>query len=404
LGYTEIPPRYEYEMPRIFNEAGYRTYAVGKNHFGTHSHGYQTVLLDETGLLRTDGYKCAYQKWWEENHPDKDINIMGRGNTDHRGGWTWPYEETLHRTNWTCDQALKFLKEEGKRDGWFIKVSFLRPHPAFDCLKRWWEHYADVDFPMPKVGEWAVKKHGGIKTTLEESPSLTRGVVPESDIRSSRQAYYAGVSHVDEQVGRLIDAVKEAGQLENTLILFTSDHGDMMGDNNLWRKCYAYEGAAHVPMIMRWPEALGIKAKRGQRIDRLVELRDVLPTFLDAASIEKPEAVEGMSMLELVRGNNSDWREILDLEHSEIYWKGNSWVALMDGRYKYVYFTLTGEQQLFDLKTDPHELNNLDDAELMKLWRKRMVEFLSVRGEPWVKDGDLAVQKKAILRGRNFPR
>ena len=86
----------------------------------------------------------------------------------------------------------------------------------------------------------------------------------------------------------------------------------------------------------------------------------------------------------------------------------SAWVALTDARYKYIYFTLTGEQQLFDLDTDPHEMNNLvedtDQTERLTQWRKRMVEHLSIRGEPWIKDGDLAVQSKSVYRGPNFPR
>ncbi|MCK4999268.1 MAG: arylsulfatase, partial [Anaerohalosphaera sp.] len=341
LGYTAIPARYEHEKPRMFNDAGYRTYVVGKNHFGNHKHGYQNVLLEEAWRLSAgEKFKCDYRKWFEKNYPDKDVDITGLSYTDHRGSHPWPYDESLHPTNWTCDQALQFLKEESNRDGWFVKVSFKRPHPPFDGPKRWFDHYAKVDFPMPKVGTWAVKQHGRIKTTIEKSPSLTRGIAPQEEVRRSRQAYFAGISHVDEQVGRLVDSLKRSGQLENTLILFTSDHGDMMGDNYLWRKCYAYEPSARVPMIVRWPDSLGIKSKRGQKIDKLVELRDVLPTFLDAASIDKPARMDGMSMLDLIRGDHKNWRKLLDLEHSAIYWKGNSWVALTDGRYKYIYFTL----------------------------------------------------------------
>lgn len=200
------------------------------------------------------------------------------------------------------------------------------------------------------------------------------------------------------------------GELENTLILFTADHGDMMGDQHLWRKTYAYEGSARVPMIIRWPGKLKslAEARRGLVIDQLVELRDVLPTFLDAAGINKPDRADGMSMLELIRGKTDSWRRILDLEHGSCYWKENAWVALTDGRYKYIYFTLNGQQQLFDLENDPHELFELaqdkKNEELLKLWRKRMIAHLAVRGQPWVKDGELAIQEKSVRYGPNHPR
>jgi arylsulfatase A-like enzyme len=132
----------------------------------------------------------------------------------------------------------------------------------------------------------------------------------------------------------------------------------------------------------------------------LVELRDVFPTFLDAAGLPRPDSVEGMSLLDILRGKPG--RKVLDLEHASCYAPKDGWVALMDQRYKYVYFEHTGQQQLFDLKRDPQELINLADdpeaARLVKEWRQRMIEHLSIRGEPWVHDGDLGILKEPLRR------
>lgn len=418
LGYSPIPPRYEHEMPRMFADAGYRTHAVGKNHFnGDDTHGYQTTELEEA--WKAAGFEdrpenperrrvlCDYRRWFERNHPHKDVDATGLGYTDHRGGRPWPYDDALHATNWTADRAVHFLETCDGGKPWFLKVSFTRPHPPFDPPARWVKVYEDVNMPMPKVGVWAERWHGQDGGTLERNPSATRGEFPPDEVRTSRQYYAACISHVDEQIGKVIAALKKRGDLENTIILFCSDHGDMMGDNNLWRKCYAYEPSVHVPMIVRWPDALKIDARRGQVIHHLVELRDVLPTFLDAAGLDKPTLMDGMSLLDLVRGKSDDWREVLDLEHCQIYWPGNSWVALTDGRHKYIYFTTSGKQQLFNLKNDPHELVDLSkDArhvELMQMWRTRMIEFLAERGEQWVESGDLVIQQKPMMHSVNFP-
>jgi len=418
LGYATIPPHYEHEMPRMFAEAGYRTHAVGKNHFrGNDTHGYQTTMLEEAWKAARFGGKpdspqrqnalCDYRKWFEANYPDKDVDATGLSYTDHRGGRPWPYDDALHATNWTADRAVEFLENHDGAKPWFLKVSFKRPHPPFDPPRRWVDPYENVDFPMPRVGAWAEEWHGRAGGTLETRPSATRGRFPDDEVRRSRQYYVATISHVDEQIGKVLAALKKRGELENTIILFCSDHGDMMGDQHLWRKCYAYEPSARVPMIVRWPEALGVDADRGQVIDKLVELRDVLPTFLDAAGIDQPGAMDGMSVLDLVRGETDGWREVLDLEHCQIYWPGNSWVALTDARYKYIYFTTTGQQQLFDLKNDPHELNDLaadgQQADLLRAWRRRMVAFLAERGEHWVKDGDLAIQTRVMMHSPHFP-
>ncbi len=237
----------------------------------------------------------------------------------------------------------------------------------------------------------------------------TSGNFPEDEIDASRRAYYAAISFVDEQSGRVLEALEDRGELENTLIIYTADHGDMMGDQHMWRKCRPYEGSARIPMILRWPESLQMKAMRGQVRTELVELRDVLPTFLDAAGIPKPQVMDGESMLNILK--DKSWRDILDLEHAQIYEGDNAWVALTDGRYKYVYFTLTGQQQLFDLKNDPHEMNDLasyglfkENKNSVKMWREKMIEHLAIRGEEWVKDGDLKVQSDPIYFGTNHPK
>ncbi len=408
LCYAPMATRYTHEKPRMFTVAGYRTHAVGKMHFASHDHGYESIILEEGWRAVTpEKFKCDYRRWFEANYPDKDVDITGLGYTDHRGGRTYPYDDALHPTYWTAERAIDFLNTYDGDRPWFLKVSFQRPHPPFDPPKRFMDHYQEMDLPRAHVGDWAEKLYGGFIGSVEDTPNAPRGNYPESDIHASRAAYYAAISFVDEQLGRVLSALERRGELENTLILFTADHGDMMGDQHLWRKTYAYDGSARIPMIVRWPESMREFAgkKRGIESDHLVELRDVLPTFLDAAGIEKPAPMEGSSMLDIVRGKTRHWREVLDLEHGRCYWHENAWVALTDGRYKYLYFTTTGQQQLFDLKRDPHELEDLaplaKHARQLVEWRERMVAHLSVRGEPWIVDGDLAVQNDSIRYGPN---
>ena len=409
LGYYPIPERYPYELPRMFTDAGYRTHAVGKNHFNPirNTHGYETVLLEEGwhSVIESEG-KCDYQLWFEKIAPGKDMNATGLHYTDHRGGRTFMYADSLHPTYWTAQGAVDFLESYDEDRPWLLKVSFQRPHPPFDPPQRWYDHYADVNYPMPQVGSWAEEKHGDTPGSLEISTNATLGKFPEEEIRESRQSYYAAISFVDEQIGRVIEALKERGELDNTLIVFTADHGDMMGDQLMWRKCKPYEGSVNIPMIMRWPESLSIQAERGQIREELVELRDVLPTFLDAASLQKADEMDGASMLDVLR--DKDWRKQLDLEHSRIYEPDNAWTCLTDGSHKYIYFTLTGEQQLFDLSNDPHELHDLakdpEQDKLVSEWRDRMIEHLSIRGERWVKDGELTVQEESQKYSPNDPR
>jgi choline-sulfatase len=409
LGYYNPAEAYPYELPGMFTQAGYRTHAVGKNHFHPmrNQHGYETVLLEEGWHSVLKGNpKCDYQLWFEKTAPGLDMNASGLRYTDHRGGRYFPYADSLHPTHWTAQRAIDFLKNYLEERPWLLKVSFQRPHPPFDPPKRWHDHYAEMGVPLPAVGAWAEEKYGDKRGSLEESPNATSGNFPVEEIRASLRSYYGGLSYVDEQIGRVIQALKDRGEYEHTLILFTADHGDMMGDHHMWRKCRPYEGSVNVPMIIRWPGSMSLPVKRGQMRDELVELRDVLPTFLDVAGMDKPAEMDGESMLNALKGK--PWRTILDLEHSLIYEPDNAWVALTDGQYKYVYYTLTGQHQLFDLQSDPRELTDLvlkhgHESEV-KLWRDRMIDHLAVRGNGWVADGDLVIQTESQKFGPNDAR
>lgn len=410
LGYKPIANSYPTTGPALFSLAGYRTHAVGKNHFSPmrNKHGYQTVELEEGWYTAQKGQeKCDYTLYFEKNAPQQDINASGLGYTDHRGGRWFPFEDRLHPTFWTANRAIEFLKTYINDAPWLLKVSFQRPHPPFDPPKRWLDAYQDSVIPMPQIGEWAEKKYGHLKGSLEKTPSASSGVFPIQEIVQARRSYYASISYIDEQIGLIIEALKKRGELENTLIIYTSDHGDMMGDNHIWRKCRPYEGSARIPMILRFPESMGIKNSKNQIRTELVELRDIFPTFLDAAGIPKPTVMDGKSMLTIFKGQK--WRTTLDLEHSQVYEPDNAWTALTDSRYKYIYFTLTGQEQLFDLKKDPNEQNDLaltmaKNSLLMRQWRAKMVNHLKIRGEGWVKNGQLVVQKESIHYSVNFPK
>jgi len=257
------------------------------------------------------------------------------------------------------------------------------------------------------VGRWAQDRFGNLRKKWDEQKRQTStvGNFGSEAVRAARTGYFAAITHIDEQVGRLVEGLKKRGDLENTLICFTADHGDMMGDNYLWRKTYAYEPSARVPMIVRWGERF-LRARRGQVLSQVVELRDVLPTFLDAAGIAVPEPVEGESMLQLVRGRNQDWREFIDLEHADCYRGHERWNALTDGEWKYIYFAPRGREQLFNLDDDPYELRDLAGepayAQELARWRNRMIAHLKCRGPEWVKDNDLVVGRKNLMHSPNF--
>jgi arylsulfatase A-like enzyme len=262
--------------------------------------------------------------------------------------------------------------------------------------------YNGVALPEAEVGEWAAR----YEPRSSAQDDLWHGKLPTQEIQHSRQGYYGSVSFVDEQVGLILNALEQRKMLDDTLIVFFSDHGDMLGDQNLWRKGYAYEQSSHIPMLMRLPAAMQLDAT-GKTIDNPVEIRDLLPTFLDAAGAGIPASIEGRSLLHLVRTKGAGWRPYIDLEHNICYAVTNHWNALTDGRWKYIFHAYDGEEQLFHLETDRHELNDLaknpEHAKELSMWRAHMVDHLSERGDKWVRDGKLMVRTQGMALSPNFP-
>lgn len=403
LGYGRVAEEYPIEKPRALREAGYYTMAIGKNHFHPqrNGHGYHQVLLDESGRAESPEFRSDYRCWFASQAPNLNPDATGIGWNDHRAK-AYALPENLHPTYWAGETAVRFLKTYDRREPFFLKVSFARPHSPYDPPERFMEMYADADLPKAAVGKWAQR----YAKRSSAQPTLWHGDLGEEQVRHSRQGYYGSISFVDEQIGRILETLDRRGLLDQTLIVFTADHGDMTGDHHLWRKSYAYEASARIPMLMRWPAGL-VAAKRNQVSMEPVELRDVLPTFLEAASAADAGKLDGRSLLGLVRDKKTAWREYIDLEHDVCYSPANHWNALTDGHYKYIFHARDGEEQLFNLDADPGELNDLatdaDHRPQLRTWRSRMVQHLAARGDEFVKNGKLALRPQRHLYSPQYP-
>jgi len=403
LGYGRIAERYPIEKPRLLREAGYHTLGIGKMHYHPQRnlHGYHQTLLDESGRVESPDFRSDYRSWFWSEAPHLNPDATGIGWNSYRAA---PYAlpERLHPTRWTGETAVQFLRNYNGPEPFFLKVSFARPHSPYDPPERFWKMYEDAPLPRAVVGDWAAR----YAPRSSDRDDLWHGDLGEEQVRRSRQGYYGSVSFVDEQIGRILEALEQRGWLEQTLIVFIADHGDMTGDHHLWRKSYAYEASARIPMLLRWPEGL-VSARRGQLLREPVELRDVLPTLLDAAGATVPEGLDGRSLLDLVRGRKEGWRSWIDLEHDVCYSPENHWSALTDGRWKYIFHARDGREQLFYVERDPGELKDLagDPAwqDTLRQWRQRLIEHLAERGERFVKNGRLVLRPESYLYSPNYP-
>lgn len=373
-------------LPGEMAAAGYHTQGIGVMSFspGRPLNGFHHTVLDSGNDDISD-----YKQWFDRNKTG-DYDDLDHG----IGANSWmarPYHapEFLHRTNWTVKESIHFLQRKDPTKPFFLKTSFARPHSPYDPPAYYFDLYLNQkQVPAPKVGDWA-----HIHDVAEDAakPEAWRGVHSEEEIRRARAGYYGSIHHIDHQIGRLLTKLKKDGLFDDTLIIFTADHGDMLGDHHLWRKTYGYEGSAHIPLIIKPPQYWGSVESR---VKQPVLLYDIMPTVLDAANIEIPEKVDGMSLLPLMKGESNDWREYVHGEHGTCYSEEQEMQYLTDGRMKYIWFPRLGTEQLFDLTKDRYECDNLAGKDVYQdelyKWRQRLISELKPR-EAGLTDGDRLV-------------
>jgi arylsulfatase A-like enzyme len=213
-------------------------------------------------------------------------------------------------------------------------------------------------------------------------------LVPPEVIREGRAAYYGLITQIDYNMGRIFAALQDLDLFRETMILYTSDHGEYLGDHNTGAKSYFHEPSAHVPFAMRLPQSWD--DRRPNRPNRsLVTLADVLPTVVAAAGGSAKD-VDGINLVDLLQGKEEprDYLEAMSSSGGEI-----AYAAITDGRWKYMYYPEGGAEQLFDLETDPHELKNLagdpEHAGAHQCMRNVLIERHQGRGSALVVDGAL---------------
>ena len=341
-----------------------------------------------------------YNEWLALTGPAGNSGWFG-GSVMHNG-WTarsWHLDEYLHITNWTVDRALRFLKRRDPSCPYFLTVNFIAPHPPLQPPAFYMERYLRTGVPEPVIGDWAEPPifgqgqfyHDG--RLIEDHVSSEKVLLTGEALASARAAYYSLINHVDDQLRRLLNPIIGIDALSerSTIVVFTSDHGEMLGDHYLWRKGLAYEPAARVPFLISAPERYGLK-KTGV-VDAPATHLDIMPTLLEMARVRIPDTVEGLSLLPLLRGEKIKWRDYVHIQHAP------STQAVTDGRQKYFWYNEDGREQFFDLTEDPNECHNLIGDHLyrerIELWRKRLIQELTGRPEGFT-DG------RRLIPGRPF--
>jgi arylsulfatase A-like enzyme len=384
-----------------FTAAGYQTQAIGKLHvYPERSQiGFQNVILHDGYLHfarkkpRDIGLVDDYIVWLREKTGDPRADYFDNGvNCNSQVARPWDKDEALHPSTWIVTEAIDFLRRRDSRKPFFLYLGFHRPHPPYDPPLWAFQQYMDLELPPPQVGDWADEVLGPLDDGWRADPNVAKLSGPA--LRRARAGYFGHISHIDLLINRFLESLAEYGVRDDTVVAFVSDHGEMLGDHHAFRKVLPYEGSARVPFLLSGP---GIPSHTVID-DKVVELRDILPTLLCAAGLRPPDGIDGQSVLPLLSGTDCSWREFLHGEHTAF---GQSVHYLTDGLHKYVWWSGTGREQLFDLQSDPHELRDLFATAKAETWRKRLIECLTGREEGFVSQGDLVRGRPVspVLRG-----
>jgi len=339
--------------------ADYRVWLSGKMHFigPDQMHGFQRRLTPEI-------YPSSFvwtPDWTKGAYPNPGTNTL---QLKEAGRCTWSqqldHDEEVH---FRATEALRELARRRQDDDrpFFLCASYTHPHEPFFITPEWWDLYDHDAIDMPSVPERPLDKMHPFDQWLQIHHMADQYSPTEADIRNTRHAFYGMISYFDSKVGGLVAELERLGLADNTVVLVTSDHGEMMGEHGMWFKRTYFEGSTRVPLLFAGPSL----APGGRRVANPVSLVDLFPTFLELSGLDGwrdiEKQVDGDSLCGLLRGESRPWK---DHALSEYYSEGvvQPMRMVVRGGLKYVYVHHEAPQ-LFDLLTDPHELENvIDDA------------------------------------------
>ncbi len=373
-------------LPEALKNAGYQTHLCGKLHLYPERKLYGFCSADWSDGPYNSERENDYERFLKRNGYYHEAGL-GHG-LSFNGVAARPFhlDERYHFTNWCTERALDFLERRDPTLPFFLKVSYHQPHAPCAPPAYYFDKYMNRELPELPAGDWMAD----LPNSQKGKPVNAWRVDPRDPaLKEYRAGYYGCIEHIDHQIGRLLYALPD-----HTIIVFCSDHGEMLGDHGWIRKRSAYEGSARIPLFFTFPAKYAREHGLAGGIDApdAVELMDIMPILLDLAGVAIPDGVDGKSLLPALRGKSLG-RAYIHGECARMETIGSGMQYLTDGKQKYIWYPALALEQLFDLEKDPGELRNLaaapESAEALKAWRARMVRELDKREEGFVQDGRL---------------
>lgn len=374
--------REEESIPNFLREQGYISQAVGKLHFSRpykNLYGFDSVLINEEDR----GTRKA-KSVDEVVFDDYDRFLIEKK----AYGWTLPATQgqaeikpaispipkELHSTYWVAENSIDFIKNRRPKDKpFFLFTSFIKPHIPYDCPQHLVNMYDTENIIKP----WLSKDDGCDKNPIFEAIRDARefNLYSEKAKLLTKAYYYANITFIDEEIGRILKTLEEENLEEDTLIIFASDHGDLMGDHDLWLKSFGFEGSARVPLIIKWKG----KVEGGKRCHELVTLMDIFPTIMEAAGAKYGDSVRpGKNLMSFNGVSGEETRDLVVLEYGM---PPRHMTHIRTKKWKYLHYSNGGYEQLFDLENDPHELHDLSKDEKYR----SVIDELTEAGIEWIK-------------------
>lgn len=373
--------------------AGYRTILAGKMHFigPDQLHGYEERLV-------TDIYPADFS-WtpnWLAGPTDKPSGISLR-NVTQAGqcvrSLQLDYDDEVA---YFAQQKLYDLARDADRRPFFLTVSFSHPHPPFTISAEYWNRYNHEAIDAPAVSTIPVHERDALSQWLHLSHGGDVTPITDAQLRNARHAYYSMISYVDDQVGRLLNTLQQCGFGDNTVVVFTSDHGEMLGERGMWYKQSFFEPSVRIPLVMQVPAALGMTP--GKRVQQPVSLVDILPTLLDLADPNPDfvDPIDGRSLVPLMSGDEA--LVVPEPVISEYTDMGVIAPARMIRHKKHkLIYTLGYPLQLYDLEADPLERHNLAPDPSYENVKKHLLDLVLDSWDPDTLYQDILASQKRRL-------
>lgn len=344
-------------------KAGYETVLSGKMHFigADQLHGFQRRLNTD---LYPAGFLWSYPMLPEDDPEAMAFDFAPQYQPQYVGpGWS----KELQYDEETQFRALEYLRHAPDRP-WMLTVSFTNPHPPYQVPQKYWQIYKDADLPLPEYGPDMEQSYSDFDRAFLRWYGLDR--TPLSDpaqILQARRAFAALSHYVDDKLGELLDVLDEKGLRDNTMVIFTADHGEMLGEKGLIQKRSFYEWSARIPMVIDMPGSAAAK------VDTPVSLLDLPATIVDLAGQELVRPMQGRSLIPALTGGELNKVPVIAEYHGEGIMRPSFMVRLGDWKMIYSHGT---PHQLFNLADDPMEqVNRAGDADAAKAEARLLEEI-----------------------------